>query len=99
MYVYLQAYEPGAVATGAASGAATQPLIAFVSFYHAQTKVFETQPMEVTPAPGSRLGMVPLNFTIAPTQLPPGQYDCQVTVLDPSGGKGTFWQAPILLVQ
>jgi VWFA-related protein len=103
IYVYLQAYEQTA-ATTAAAGAATapagpQPLIAFVSFYHAQTKVFETQPMEVTPAPNSHLGMVSLNFTIAPTQLPPGQYDCQITVLDPTGQKGTFWQAPIMLVQ
>ena len=26
----------------------SQPLIAFLSFYQGQTKVFETQPMEVT---------------------------------------------------
>jgi len=86
LYVYLQAYEPAAPA---------QPLIAFVSFYHGQTKVFETQPMEVTAPATSHLGMIPLNFDIAPNQLPPGQYDCQVTVLDPTGQKGTFWQAPI----
>jgi len=90
IYVYLQAYE---------QAAATQPLIAFVSFYQAQAKVFETQPMEVTPAAASHLGMVPLNFNIAPTQLPPGKYDCQVTVLDPTSQKATFWQAPIMLVQ
>jgi hypothetical protein len=28
--------------------AAAQPLVAFVSFYHGQTKAFETQPMEMT---------------------------------------------------
>ena len=32
-------------------------------------------------------------------KLPPGKYDCQVTVLDPPGQKGTFWQAPIMVVQ
>jgi VWFA-related protein len=91
IYVYLQAYEQNAAT-------AVQPLIAFVSFYSGTTKVFETQPMEVTPAPTSHLGMVPLSFDIPANQLAPGKYDCQVTVLNPDGGKGTFWQAPIMVV-
>jgi len=90
LYIYLQAYQ--------STAATPQPLVAFVSFYQGQTKVFETQPMAVTPAATSRLGMVPLNFSIGLNQLPPGQYDCQVTVLDPSGSKGTFWQGQIMLV-
>ena len=31
-------------------------------------------------------------------KLPPGKYDCQVTVLDPTGKKAAFWQAPVMLV-
>ena len=89
-YVYLQAYQQGA--------ADTKPLVAFVSFYQGQTKVFETQPMAVTRASTSRLGTVPLSFSIGLNQLPAGQYDCQVTVLDPTATKGTFWQAPIMVV-
>jgi hypothetical protein len=105
IYVYLQAYQETAATAPAATSAApaatppaTQPLIAFVTFYRDQAKVFETQPMEVTPAPNSRLGAAVLNFSIAPTQLPIGKYDCQVTVLDPNGQKAAFWQAPIMLV-
>jgi VWFA-related protein len=90
-YVYLQAYQQ-------AASAASKPLVAFVSFYQGQKKVFETQPMAVTPALASRLGAVPLSFNIGLNQLPPGQYDCQVTVLDPTDMKGTFWQAPIMVV-
>jgi VWFA-related protein len=90
MYVYLQAYEQGAPGI--------QPLIAFVSFYRAQTKAFETQPIEVTDALNNRLKTMPLSFSIALNPLPPGEYDCQVTVLDPTGQKGTFWQAPVMLV-
>ena len=89
LYVYLQAYEQAAT---------VQPLIAFVSLYQGQTKVYETQPLEVTPNPNTRLQTAPLNFTVDLNQLPPGKYDCQVTVLDPTGAKGAFWQAPILLV-
>jgi VWFA-related protein len=90
-YVYLQAYQQSAQAVA-------KPLVAFVSFYQGQTKVFETQPMAVTPASTSRLGTAPLSFSIGLNQLPAGQYDCQVTVLDPTGIKGTFWQAPIMVV-
>jgi VWFA-related protein len=90
LYVYLQAYEQGA--------ATAQPLMGYVSFYQGQTKVYETQPVEVSPNPNTRLETAPLNFTVDLSQLAPGKYDCQVTVLDPTGAKGAFWQAPILLV-
>jgi len=90
LFVYLQAYE------GASAGA--QPLAAYVTFLNAQTKVFESQPILVTPQPDSRLGTTPLNFSIPLSSLAPGEYDCQVTVLDPTGQKGTFWQAPIKIV-
>jgi VWFA-related protein len=90
LYVYLQAYQQGATAA--------RPLVAFVSFYQGQTKVFETQPMAVTPASMSRLGTVPLSFSIGLNQLAAGQYDCQVTVLDPTDMKGTFWQGPMKVV-
>jgi VWFA-related protein len=90
LYVYLQAYQPAA--------ATAKSLVAFVSFYQGQAKVFETQPMAVTPAATNRLGTVPLSFSIALNQLPAGEYDCQVTVLDPTETKGTFWQGQIKLV-
>ncbi len=89
MYVYLQAYEQGVVAA--------QPLIAFVSLYAGQKKVFETQPVEVRNATNDRLKTTPIQFSIALAGLAPGRYDCQVTVLDPSGQKAAFWQAPIAL--
>jgi hypothetical protein len=76
-----------------------KPLIAYVSFYQGQTKVYETQPEEVSPSPNTRLQIAPLNFTVDLSQLAPGKYDCQVTVLDPTGEKGAYWQAPIMLVQ
>jgi hypothetical protein len=46
----------------------------------------------------SHLGTVPLNFTIGLSQITAGQYDCQVTILDPTSQKATFWQAPIMVV-
>ncbi len=90
MYVYLQAYEPTAVTV--------QPLVAFVTFYRGQTKVFETPPLPVTEGLSNRLKTVPLKFSLSLAKLQLGEYNCQVTVLDPTGQKAAFWQAPIMLV-
>lgn len=90
MYVYLQAYEQAAPSI--------QPLIAFVSFYRAQKKAYETKPMEVTASVNDRLKTMPLSFSIPLTQLSPGEYECQITVLNPTGQKGAFWRAPVMLV-
>ena len=89
-YVYLQAYEPGAPNF--------QPLVAFVSFYQAQKKALETPALEVTGGMNNRLKTMPLSFNIPLHQLSPGRYECQVTVLDPTGQKGAFWRAPVMLV-
>ncbi len=90
MYVYLQAYEPAAQTV--------QPLVAFVTFYRGQTKAFETAPLPVTDGMNNRLKTVPLRFSLALDRLPPGRYNCQVTVLDPGAQKAAFWQAPVMLV-
>ncbi len=91
MYVYLQAYEPGVTST--------QPMVAFVTFYRGQSKVFETPPRSVADALASHLKTLPLRFDLSLDKLPPGEYNCQVTVLDPMGQKAAFWQAPIMVVQ
>lgn len=90
LYVYLQAYEQDV--------ASVQPLIAFVSFYQGKTKVFETQPMEMASAMNNSLKTMPLRFSIGLSHLPAGDYNCQVTVLNPTAKKSAFWQAPITIV-
>ncbi|CAN5501294.1 hypothetical protein BH10ACI4_BH10ACI4_36670 [soil metagenome] len=96
LYVYLQAYDHNAQATQGPP--VTQPLVAFVTFYREREKVFETKPIEVSRNVNARLQTTPLNFTIALGELPPGEYECQVTVLDPMGMKGSFWRTQILIV-
>lgn len=39
---------------------------------------------------------VKLSFPLG--NLKPGEYDCEVTVLDPTGGKIAFWQAPVMII-
>jgi VWFA-related protein len=90
MYIYLQAYEQGAEAV--------RPLVAFVTFYKGEAKAFETAPIKVNEALNNRLKTMPLKFSLALNNLPPGEYNTQVTILDPEGQKATFWQAPVMLV-
>ena len=90
MYVYLQAYEPDAVTT--------QPLVAYVSFFKDQTKIMETPPVMVTQGLDPKSHMLPVKLSFPLSNLKPGEYDCQVTVLDPTGNKAAFWQAPIMLI-
>jgi len=90
MYVYLQAYERTAETT--------QPLVAFLTFYQGSTKAFETQPLPVTEGLNPKSKAVPLRFSLPLAKLAPGQYTCQVTVLDPGSRKAAFWQAGLMIV-
>jgi hypothetical protein len=73
-------------------------LFAFVTLYRDGAKVFETSPTAIAPSAASRLGTMPLSFSLGVNGLAPGPYDCQVTILDPAAQKANFWRAPILLV-
>jgi len=74
------------------------PLIGIVSLYRDGKKAFESTPQAVTPDAGSRLGTAPLSFQISLGDLAPGEYQCQITVLDPAGNRVAFWVNPIKLV-
>jgi hypothetical protein len=98
LYVYLQAYEDNGTPSGTPTKAPV-PLIAYVSFYRDQKLVMSTPSIAVTPAAGSRLGIAPLSFSVALGDLPPGDYQCQVSILDPTGEKASFWRGALLVVK
>ena len=89
-YVFLQAYQRAATTT--------QPLVASVSFYKDGTKVYETAPQAVVEGLDPKTKAVSLQFTISLEGFPTGRYDCQVSVLDPTSAKATFWRTPIVII-
>jgi len=89
LYVFLEAYERRATAM--------RPLVAFVAFYRDGAKILETDPVAVVDGLNLTSGAVPIRLTLPRRSLPPGAYDCQVTVLDPDGGRAAFWRAPIAI--
>ena len=91
MYVYLQAYEHDATTQ--------HPLVAYVTFYKGENKAFETPPMAVTEGMNPKYPHdIPLRFDLSLAKLAAGQYNCQVTVLDPTTKRAAFWQAQVMLV-
>ncbi len=97
MYVFLEAYQPKADTPS--------PKVAYVTLYKGQTTAFQTPliqvttPINVTGRNSQLLKIMPFHFTVPLASLQPGQYDCQVTVLDPNDNKASFWQAPIEVIQ
>jgi VWFA-related protein len=91
LFVYLEAYERYTESM--------QPLVAFATFYRDGSKAFET-PMTVTTNGLSRTSRaVPIRLTVPLHDVPPGRYDCEITVIDPASKKAAFWQAPIAVVR
>jgi VWFA-related protein len=90
LYVYLQAYLRDATTT--------PPLAAYVTFFQGDVKVYETEPVAIVEPLEPRSRAIPVRLSVPLTALSSGVYDCQVTVLEPTGQKVAFWQAPIAIV-
>jgi hypothetical protein len=95
MYVYLQSYQQGTDAI--------RPVVGFVTFYKGSEKAFETPPIQVADVMATLVKTpvktLPFRFTVPLDKLAPGEYNCQVTLLDPNGQKAAFWSSPIMIVQ
>ena len=90
LYVYLQAYQPGADTT--------QPLVASVSFMRGKVKAFETAPLQISEGLDPKSKSLPLKFSVPLNKLTPGRYTCQVSVLDPTNQKFAFWRGQMVIV-
>ena len=90
LYVFLEAYPR--------ESAATQALVAYVTFFRDGAKVFETSPLSFTGGLEEELKAAPLRFSLSLASLRTGRYDCQVTVLDPESQRAAFWRAPVALI-
>jgi len=91
LFVFLQSYERDA--------AAMRPLVAFVAFYREGAKILETDALGMRDGWDAASKAIPIRITVPPGSLPPGSYECQVTVLDPEGTRAAFWRASISVIR
>lgn len=90
MYVYLEAYQPGAEKT--------ELMVASISFYRGKVKVFETAPLKITAGLNAKSKAVPVQFSVPLGKLQPGKYTCQVNVLNPAEQKFAVWRSAMVLL-
>ena len=90
LLVYLEAYQRDATTM--------RPLVAVLSLYRGDEKVFETQPLPVVGGMDTKSKAVPVRFSVPLAGIEPGRYECQVTVLDPDTQKAAFWRMPLAVV-
>jgi len=85
LFVYFQAYGEEAVA-------------AYVTFFSNGKKALETAPVVVAEGGTNRLKVRPVRFEIPLGTLLPGEYLCQVTVVEAKGAKAAFWRAHLVVL-
>ena len=72
--------------------------MARVTFYQGSVKIPETPPVTVSEGVDPKPSMLPIRMNVGLSSLKPGEYDCQVTVLDPATQKSALWQKPVTIV-
>ena len=101
LQVFVQAYSGApavpAAGTGPQPAASRPPLVAFVSLYKDGRKTLQSQAVQMTAAADSRLGTTAFTLKVPLADQEVGQYQCQVTVLDPTTGRATFWQGQLAI--
>ena len=93
LFVYFELYDPGTNAERTAVGVSAR-----VSFFRGGVKAFESEPVRVTEASSTRSKTVPFEFQIPLESLAPGEYVCQISVVDELGRKFAFRRAPLVLL-
>jgi len=86
----VETYEPMATAT--------EPIMAYVSFYRGKVKSLETEPLLLKDGLDSKTKALPVRFSVPLSKLAPGQYTCQVTLYSPGQQKFSFTRSEIYLV-
>jgi hypothetical protein len=92
LYVYFEVYDPREEFGSGFDVAAS------LSLFRGRRKVFEApalRPREFIP---SRSRVVPFEFEVPLGAVVPGEYVCQVNVVDQAGGRFAFRRAPVVVL-
>ncbi len=92
LYVFFQVYDP--VADPAKK---TPNLRASVSFYRGKVRAFQSETVRMSD-PVQRGNLVGMHFEIPLASLTPGQYVCQLNVIDDLGKKFAFRRTPMVVL-
>jgi hypothetical protein len=91
LYVYFEVYDPGLEA----SPSVTAELMMF----RGKSKAFESAPLRVTKPRSGRPNTLAFEFQMPLANIPPGQYTCQVSVIDEHARKFGYARSPLVVMQ
>lgn len=91
LYVYFEVYDP-------AAGQQPPSVAAELTLFRAKSKVFESEPVRLTQVSTNRSNTMAFRFQLPLSNLQPGQYTCQVNVIDEQARKFAFARSPLVVV-
>jgi VWFA-related protein len=97
LHVNLEVYDPGAP-QNLPSNIHLAGVTADMALYQAGQKVMETQPVRVNRPDAKRDGTISLNLNAQTASLKPGEYVCQVNVIDELGRKFAFPRTSLVIL-
>jgi VWFA-related protein len=97
LHVYLEVYDPAAPPNLPAN-VHLAGVTADLALYQEGQKVLETQPIRAMRPDAKREGVLPLNLSAQTSALKPGEYVCQVNVIDELGRKFAFPRTSLVIL-
>ncbi len=91
LYVYFEVYDPGSTAS--------PDVAAELTMFRGKLKAFESEPERVTKPKSGRPNTLAFEFHMPLSNIPPGRYTCQVSVIDEQARKFGFARAPLVVLQ
>ncbi len=98
LQVFFEVYDPGMPEGAAASAARFADVSAALGLYQGDKKVFESQPVRANRLSAKGDSVLPVHLNASLADLKPGQYTCQVDVIDEFGKKFAFPRTPIVVM-
>lgn len=97
LYVYLEVYDPTTPAH-VPQGLRVASVTADLVLYQGTQKVLDTQPVRVNRPDPKRDGALPLHLSAQTANLKPGEYVCQVNIIDELGHKFAFPRTSLVIL-
>jgi hypothetical protein len=95
LYLLYEVYQPNSKTADAK--AQSPRLLTSIEFLSGSTKVFETPLVEATKLTDAARNTIAFQFDVPLKDLKPGQYTCQVNVIDDRAGAFSFPRTGVLV--
>ena len=97
LYAYLEVYDP-TIPENMAQNFHVASVVASLALYQGGQKIMETEPLRVNRLNPKRDNVLSLLLRVSLKDLKPGQYTCQVNVIDELGRKFAFPRASLAVL-